>query len=493
MNRQKLPFHFSKTHEIYIESIDQENIRIAHTCDFSVAGFLELQRWYPQKIACHRLDKAAFNRGLAQLHEQGAELAAEAIADMKHSTELPSLMASLTATEELLDSQDDAPVIKLINALLSQAVKEKASDIHIETFEDRVMVRFRIDGQLQAVLEPPRVLAPLLISRLKIMAKLDIAEKRLPQDGRISLKIAGRAIDVRLSTIPAYYGERIVLRLLDKESVPLNLASLGMQTDNLQVLQGLIAQPHGILLVTGPTGSGKTTTLYASLSELNKVSRNILTIEDPIEYYLAGIGQTQVNPKVNMTFARGLRAILRQDPDVVMVGEIRDLETAKMAVQASLTGHLVLSTLHTNSAIGAMTRLRDMGVESFLLASSVKGVVAQRLVRRLCVHCKSAREADNHIKSLIGFPLSDRPIHYQAVGCEQCRHTGYQGRTGIYEVIEIDNKLRQLIHENIGEAAIKDYVQSKHKSLAQDGWQQVIQGNTSVAEILRVTSEENNA
>lgn len=489
MNKM-LPFYFAKSRGVYIEAISDEALAIVTNHQFSLSTFLELQRYYGRKITHSILGDQDFEAGLARIYEQGDDLAVEAVEGMQASADLESLVRNLPATEDLLESQDDAPVIKLLNALLARAIREKASDIHIETFEGRLLIRFRLDGNLQPVLEPPDVLAPLLISRLKVMARLDIAEKRLPQDGRISLRVAGRAVDVRISTIPTHYGERIVLRLLDKQSVPLNLSSLGMASGSLQSLRHLICQPYGIILVTGPTGSGKTTTLYAALSEINDVSRNILTVEDPIEYYLEGIGQTQVNPKVDMTFARGLRAILRQDPDVVMVGEIRDVETAQMAVQASLTGHLVLSTLHTNSAVGAITRLRDMGTQAFLLASTLIGVVAQRLLRLLCSHCKTACEAGPRLKIMAGVAPTDKLIHYKPRGCDHCRHTGYRGRTGIYEVVLIDEVMRRMIHDNKSEAQLDKQARLKYPDMRRAGWQQVIAGKTSVAEVLRVIGGE---
>ncbi|MCX7124455.1 MAG: ATPase, T2SS/T4P/T4SS family, partial [Gammaproteobacteria bacterium] len=352
------------------------------------------------------------------------------------------------------------------------------------------VIRFRIDGLLREVLEPPRGLAPLLTSRVKVMSKLDIAEKRLPQDGRISLKIAGRAVDVRVSTIPTHHGERIVLRLLDKESAPLDLTVLGMSDETLKVMQSLIAHPHGILLVTGPTGSGKTTSLYAMLNTLNDASRNILTVEDPIEYYLSGIGQTQVNTKIGMTFARGLRAILRQDPDIVMVGEIRDLETVEMAIQASLTGHLVLSTLHTNSAIGAITRLRDMGAEPFLLSTTMIGVIAQRLVRVLCSDCKQAETIDDRTRQLLEIKEGAEIKIYRPKGCERCGQTGFHGRTGIYEVIPIDTKLQAMVHSNESEANMERYARQHSKSMRQDGFRKILLGETTIEEVLRVTAED---
>src|SRR6478736_3032148 len=342
----------------------------------------ELRRYLGAPLQLTHHDVAGFERLLRTLYEQGGDARAM-VADFDDDLDLKTLVDDLPEPEDLAESENDAPIIRLINALLTEAVKEGASDIHVEPFENRLVVRFRIDGVLREVLAPQKAIASAVVSRIKVMARLDIAEKRLPQDGRIGLRIAGRPVDVRVSTIPAGYGERVVLRLLDKQAGKLDLQQLGMAPDTLRRLAETIERPHGILLVTGPTGSGKTTTLYASLLRLNDRSSNIMTVEDPIEYYIDGVGQTQVNTKVEMTFARGLRAILRQDPDVVMVGEIRDLETAQIAVQASLTGHLVLSTLHTNTAVGAVPRWRDMGLEPFLLASSVVGVLAQRLVRVL--------------------------------------------------------------------------------------------------------------
>lgn len=484
-----LSFNYAKSHGVFVAETFENKVIIAHSDELALETLLELQRLVPKPIELRQLSLDAFAVALAKAYERGTDTAIEAMEGMEEAADLAELISEMPMTEDLLESEDDAPVIKLLNAILSEAIKQQSSDIHFETFEDRLCIRFRIDGVLREILQPPRVLAPLLISRLKVMAKLDIAEKRLPQDGRISLRIAGRAIDVRVSSIPTHYGERIVLRILDKQSAPLDLARLGMSEKTLSVLRQLIASPHGIILVTGPTGSGKTTTLYASLSELNDVSRNILTVEDPIEYYLPGIGQTQVNTKVDMTFARGLRAILRQDPDVVMVGEIRDLETAEMAVQASLTGHQVLSTLHTNSAIGAITRLRDMGVEPFLLSSTVIGVAAQRLVRVLCQHCKQARLASDKMQELMGMPGREFMIHH-AKGCAHCNESGYQGRTGLYEVIAVDERLRAMIHENASEAAMEMHARSQFPSMRQDGWERVISGETTVEEVLRVTSEK---
>lgn len=431
-----------------------------------------------------------FNESLVKIYETDSTTAMQMAEDLGESLNLSELMHELPKAEDLLEKQDDAPIIRLLNALLSEAIKEGASDVHIETFEDHVTIRFRVDGILREVLEPPRILAPLIISRIKVMARLDIAEKRLPQDGRITLRIGGRAVDVRVSTMPTNHGERAVLRLLDKQSARLDLAELGMEANTLNLLRTLITKPHGILLVTGPTGSGKTTTLYAGLTVLNDKKRNILTVEDPIEYDLAGIGQTQVNTKTNMTFAKGLRAILRQDPDVVMVGEIRDLETAQIAIQASLTGHLVLSTLHTNSAIGAITRLDDMGVEPFLLASSLAGVLAQRLIRLLCEHCKKPMLATPSECELLGVAETASPVIYHPAGCSLCRHTGYSGRSGVYELIAIDDALRTMIHDRAPEQQMRKHARMSFSSLRRDGYRRVLMGDTSLEEVLRVTSED---
>ena len=392
--------------------------------------------------------------------------------------------------ENLLKSPDDAPVIRLINAILTDAVRKNASDVHIEPFENRLTVRCRVDGVMQKLLDPPCDIAPLIIARLKAMAKLDIAERRTPQDGPIGLRVAGRRVDVRMFTFPTGYGERVVLRLLDKQASRLDLEHLGMPDTAHTTLSRMLTESHGIILVTGPTDSGKTTTLYALLSRLKKSRRRILTIEDPIEYDIDGIGQTQVNNIVELDFAAGLRAILRQDPDIVMVGEIRDSETAEIAVQASLTGHLVLSKLHTNTAIGAVTRLRDMGVEPFLLASSLVGLVAQRVVRVLCPHCKkrSSTLTGAELK-ILRATISQATKIYTPHGCEQCNHTGYNGRTGIYEVVEVDEQMRTMIHVSESEHDMEKYARTRHPGIHDDGARLVLEGKTSIEELLRVTRE----
>jgi general secretion pathway protein E len=362
----------------------------------------------------------------------------------------------------------------MLNAMLSQAVREGASDIHFEPFEANSVVRYRVDGTLRDVVRPRRGLHAALVSRIKIMANLDIAEKRLPQDGRIMLRLGGRPIDVRVSTLPAGHGERVVMRLLDKERGRLTPEKLGMAQDTLDGVEKLVRQSHGIVLVTGPTGSGKSTTLYAMLSRIDSTTSNVLTVEDPIEYDLPGIGQTQVNARIDMTFARALRAILRQDPDVIMIGEIRDRETAQIAVQASLTGHLVLATLHTNDSVAAVSRLLDMGIEPFLLSSSLLGVLAQRLVRRLCPECRT-QGADGH---------------WHPAGCPACGNSGYSGRTGLYELLVLDDRLRDAIHTSEGERAIRELARSRgFRSMAEDGERWVADGTTSPEELARVTRE----
>ncbi|MDC0572683.1 type II secretion system ATPase GspE [Luminiphilus sp.] len=448
---------------------------------------LEVRRFVGEAFTLEVLDEEQFRQRLTLAYQRTQNEAAQMAEDLSTDVDLAQLVDELPDVGDLMDAEDDAPIIRLINAILSQAVKEKASDIHIETFEERLTVRYRVDGVLTEILSPKRMLAPLLVSRLKVMAKLDIAEKRVPQDGRISVRIAGHGIDIRMSTIPSAYGERVVLRLLDKQAGQLNLSELRMNEQVDSAYRNALASPHGIILVTGPTGSGKTTTLYAGLSSINESSRNILTIEDPVEYMLPGVGQTQVNPKVDMTFARGLRAILRQDPDIVMVGEVRDLETAEIAVQASLTGHLVLSTLHTNTAIGAVTRLQDMGVEPFLLSSSLLAVMAQRLVRLLCLECREPyRPTDIECERL---GITDSQIQlYRGVGCEHCNFTGYRGRTGIYELVEIGDALREAIHTGEGEQALLRIARQHSPGIDADGRRRILEGQTSLEEVLRVTA-----
>ena len=485
---KRLPFSFAKRHGVLLLALDGAP-SLAYRPGAELVALAEAQRFAGAQLPLQALSLEAFEMALgkAYQHDSASMQLAE---DIGGSLDLAALAEQVPETEDLLEQEDDAPIIRLINAILGEAIKENASDIHLETFEKRLVVRFRVDGILREVLEPKRELAALLVSRIKVMARLDIAEKRIPQDGRISLKVGGREVDVRVSTLPSANGERVVLRLLDKQAGRLNLQHLGMSVRDRDLMEATVRKPHGILLVTGPTGSGKTTTLYASLVSLNDRTRNILTVEDPIEYHLEGIGQTQVNTKVDMTFARGLRAILRQDPDVVMVGEIRDKETAEIAVQASLTGHLVLSTLHTNSAIGAITRLVDMGIEPFLLSSSLLGVLAQRLVRVLCPQCKQAYQADAAECALLGVEAATPPTLYHARGCAECHQQGYRGRTGIYELVVFDDQLRTLIHNAASEQDMTRHARSLGPSIREDGRRKVLEGATTVEEVLRVTREE---
>jgi general secretion pathway protein E len=486
-----LGFAFAKHHGIILYNIDADSATLCYRPNLSRCSLSEVRRFLRKPLKLTAVTSEQFDQLLTTHYEQQANQSMQMMEGLGEELDLFQVAQQLSEPEDLLESDDDAPIIRLINALLSEAIKENASDIHIEPFETRLVVRFRVDGVLREVLQPRRVLAPLLASRIKVMAKLDIAEKRLPQDGRISLRIAGRAVDVRVSTIPSGHGERVVLRLLDKQAGRLELKQLGMSVDTLTGLQEILQKPYGVFLVTGPTGSGKTTSLYAMLNALNDRSRNIMTVEDPIEYYLDGIGQTPVNTKVDMTFARGLRAILRQDPDVVMVGEIRDVETAQIAVQASLTGHLVLSTLHTNTAIGAVIRLRDMGVEPFLLSSSLIGVMAQRLVRLLCSHCKQPYKPSPMEMEILGEQWStfDNKNIYTYQGCQQCNSIGYRGRTGIYELVNVDSTLRAMIHDGSGQHALEEYAHQQHHDIQYDGIRRIIAGETTVDELFRVTKE----
>ncbi|WP_290653934.1 type II secretion system ATPase GspE [Idiomarina sp.] len=487
---KRLPFSFAKRFGVVVEQGEHPTVHCR--AGISAQALLEVRRALQQSFSVKEHPASDFETLLTKAYQRDSSEAKQLMEDIGNESDLFSLADELPQTEDLLESEDDAPIIKLINAMLSEAIKEGASDIHIETFEKQLTIRFRIDGVLREVLKPNRKLSSLLISRIKVMAQLDIAEKRVPQDGRISLLIAGRAVDVRVSTMPSNHGERVVLRLLDKNNARLNLKQLGMTDKNRQIFAELIHKPHGIILVTGPTGSGKSTTLYAGITEINSKDRNILTVEDPIEYAIEGIGQTQVNPKVDMTFARGLRAILRQDPDVVMVGEIRDVETAQIAVQASLTGHLVMSTLHTNTAAGAITRLEDMGVEPFLLSSSLLGVLSQRLVRTLCSQCKQPHKPDAEEFRMLAAEnrTAEEVTIYRAQGCEHCNQTGYRGRTGIHELIVIDDHIRELIHNGHGEQAIEKYVHQSTPGIRRDGIDKVLEGQTTLEEVLRVTREE---
>jgi len=458
-----------------------------HRTDASLSALLEIQRRYGQ-VPWRAVAPAAFDTILQGQFRQNTSVAAGVAAT--DDVDLASLADSAAQVDDLLDNRDDSPVIRLINALLLEAIREGASDIHVETQERRLLVRFRVDGVLREKIEPKRALAPLLVSRIKVMARLDIAEKRIPQDGRVSLRIGGHEIDVRVSTMPTQHGERVVMRLLDRGAVKLDTARLGMNERDVALLDRLLDRPNGLLLVSGPTGSGKTTTLYAALSRLNDRRRNIMTVEDPIEYELDGISQTQVNTRADMTFARGLRAILRQDPDVIMVGEIRDGETAQAAVRASMTGHFVLSTLHTNSAIGSVTRLIDIGVERYLLAPMLVGLVAQRLVRQLCPDCRTQTSATAADAAMLDGGLEIGETIWQAVGCAACHSEGFRGRAGLYEIVPIDRTMEALIHDGASESRLTEAARAVSPSLLDDGIAKLRLGLTTVAEVARVVREE---
>jgi general secretion pathway protein E len=488
-NTADLPFAFCRRFRVLLDETDSRRTTVLYRPPLHPDVFAELHRHFDRPITLVAVEEEEFERRLARLIERdpGDDAAERIIENLDDSGDLVDLASLIHQADDLLESVDDAPVIRLVNAILTRGVREGASDIHLEPYESRLAVRFRVDGVLREVLSPQRALAPVLAARVKVMASLDIAERRLPQDGRISLRVAGRPIDVRVSTIPSGHGERVVLRLLDKDAGGLSLIDLGMGADARRDLLNVVEAPHGVLLVTGPTGSGKTTTLYALIGQLNDHSRNIMTVEDPIEYFIDGIGQTQVNRKVDMSFARGLRAILRQDPDVVMVGEVRDLETADVAIQASLTGHLVMSTLHTNTAVGAVTRLRDMGVESFLLSSSLSGVVAQRLVRTLCTQCRRPYEPTAADAAAVGAPADDFAVLFDAPGCSVCSDTGFRGRSGMFELVLMDTKMRALIHDDAPEAELDAHARRSTPALFADGQRLVREGVTSLAELQRVT------
>ncbi|MGC2517517.1 MAG: type II secretion system ATPase GspE [Burkholderiales bacterium] len=485
----RLPYNFAKRNGVIAACGRDNGIELWTRPETPSSILIEVQRALGQVVWPQPLSAEDFDSALSRAYERGRSDALE-IAD--GDLDLGDLAHQLPRVEDLLESEDDAPIVRLLNALFSQAVRDGASDIHIEPFETRTVVRFRIDGVLRDVLEPPQAAHGVIVSRVKIMAHLDIAEKRMPQDGRIALRLAGRPVDVRVSCLPTAHGERVVMRLLDKHAGQLTLPALGMSPDILSSLDELIHCPHGIILVTGPTGSGKTTTLYAALSQLDTRSHNIMTVEDPIEYDLDGIGQTQTNPRIDLSFARALRAILRQDPDIIMIGEIRDLETAQIAVQASLTGHLVLATLHTNDSVGAVTRLVDMGVEPFLVASSLIGVLAQRLVRRLCPRCRREHVPDAAERRLLQIDPADAAAHllYATSGCETCNQTGYQGRTGIFELLRVDEPLRSMVHDGAAEAQLREHARARGMtSVREDGLRWVRAGNTSIEEVLRVTRD----
>ena len=455
--------------------------------DLEWSALLETQAELDAGFKLVVIPEDMFNLALQRAFER-AGAAADVVQDLDDVIDLEAASGALPETADLLDSQDDAPIIRLLNAVMTQAIEEGASDIHIEPFEARLVIRFRVDGMLRDVVEPPAALAGRLVARVKVMARLNIAEKRVPQDGRISLRLGGRLVDVRVSTLPTHYGERVVMRILEKEQGALTLAQVGMPEDVGTRFAELIRVPHGIFLVTGPTGSGKTTTLYAALQHIRSPDINIITVEDPVEYDLEGVGQIPVNVKTGMTFEKGLRAILRQDPDVIMVGEIRDMETAQVAVQASLTGHRVFTTLHTNDAVGSITRLIDMGIEPYLVASSLLGAMAQRLVRRLCPDCRVRRPADAGERRLLGMSGQTEVYLFHPGGCAGCLYSGYRGRTGIFELLVVDDTLRGMIHDNRGEHDLREAAgRNGMRVLRDDGVAKVLAGQTSLEEVVRVS------
>ena len=483
-----LSYAFARLHGIIVADGEGGVPVLAHRPGAAREALLEARRVFGRPIKPEQMSADEFTRLISKTYAQ-SDLSRSADAAIGDPEDLSQLASGLPKTSDLLDDADDAPVIRLINGILQEAIRSRTSDIHVEPYEERLSVRFRIDGSLTEKLSLPARLSAVLVSRVKVMARLDIANKRIPQDGRFSFNLGERQIDVRVSTLPARHGERLVMRILEKDSQGIALSELGMDAAMLTDFQTMLARPNGIILVTGPTGSGKTTTLYGALSQLNDGTRNVLTVEDPVEYALDGIGQTQVNDKVGMSFAAGLRAILRQDPDVVMVGEIRDPETAEIAVQAALTGHLVLSTVHTNSAIAAIARLRDMGVEPFLLSSTVTALVAQRLVRRLCDHCKTTYTPSPSECAELGVKAD--AIFYKAVGCMQCQNIGYRGRLGLYEMAVNDDTLRQMIHDGASETDMAAHAFKTRMTLLQSGADVVLKGLTSSEEVLRVCSAQN--
>src|SRR3990167_6797261 len=484
-----IPISFLKRHIIHPYKRENNIVRLAISDPLNISPIDDLKIFLNSEVEIYLTESITILNAINLAYETHKEAAEQVIEDMGDQ----NLTVGFEEPIDLIDVVDEAPIIKLINSLLFRSVKERASDLHFEPFERDIIVRFRIDGVLHNILTLPKKFHPSITSRIKIMASLNIAEKRLPQDGRISLKIAGKDIDVRVSLIPTSFGERVVLRLLDKSGYLLRLTDIGLSKEMQGVFNRLIRLTHGIILVTGPTGSGKTTTLYAALTEINSPDKNIITIEDPVEYQVKGIGQMQINPKIELTFARGLRSILRQDPDVIMVGEIRDLETAEIAIQASLTGHLVFSTLHTNDSAGAVTRLIDMGIEPFLVSSSVVAIAAQRLIRLLCPACKKEYTPSGPELAELGIESSQISGHhiYTAVGCDKCMQTGYRGRTGIYELLLINDDVRSLILQNVNSQLIKNKtIEIGMTTLRADGAKKVLEGITSIEEVARVTQED---
>ena len=483
---KSIPLGFVRANQIFPIRVDDSELVGAVVDEKGVLALTEASKSLGLRARPFRATAGVIMDAINRFYGQMGS--AEEVMGTITGEDLSSVATQFEAPKDLLELTEEAPIIRLLNALLLQAVKERASDIHIEPYEKELDVRLRIDGVLHRVLTPPKIIQDALVSRIKIMSNLDIAEKRLPQDGRIRLLLGGRDIDIRVSIIPTSHGERAVMRLLDRKQGLLGLWEVGFSKEDESTMEEHLRKPDGIVLVTGPTGSGKTTTLYAALNRIHTEEKNIITVEDPIEYQLKGIGQVHVNPRIGLTFASGLRSILRQDPDVIMVGEIRDLETAEIAMQASLTGHLVLSTLHTNDAPSALVRLIDMGIEPFLVASSLTVVLAQRLVRTICPHCKVSYTPTD--LELSYFPVAPEAL-YRGEGCEQCKEKGYLGRTGIFELLSIDNEIRPMITERIDSQSIKQKaVKGGMRTLRQDGLGKVSGGITTLEEVLRVTQKD---
>ncbi|MFN3388517.1 MAG: type II secretion system ATPase GspE [Allosphingosinicella sp.] len=488
MSPPHIPYPFAKRFGVALIGEGEGKAEIALRDGADPQALVEVRRLLARPLAVTRTPADRFDRLLSERYAMDGQAAADAAGSLGFGDDLSSLASDLPTAEDLLDSADDAPAIRLINGIIADAARHGVSDIHIEPYETGLVVRMRVDGVLRETLRMPPHVAPVVVSRIKVMARLDIAERRVPQDGRIGLTLGGKLLDVRVSTLPSRAGERVVLRILDKENAGIDFDALGMPGPIHDLYRDALAEPNGIVLVTGPTGSGKTTSLYAGLRLLNDGSRNILTVEDPVEYAVDGVGQTQVNAKVGLSFAAGLRAILRQDPDVVMVGEIRDRETAEIAVQASLTGHLVLSTVHTNDAVGAITRLRDMGVEPFLLASTLRAVIAQRLVRRLCPSCRAPARSSGSLGAVLGLPEGTRI--YEARGCPACANSGYKGRIGVFEAIRVDDTIRRLINAGGDEAAISDHAFRDSQTLRRAAAALVRDGVTTAEEAVRISRRE---
>ncbi|MFC3710943.1 GspE/PulE family protein [Sphingoaurantiacus capsulatus] len=477
-----LPYGFAKRFGVVVIDRGEDKVQVGLRAGEDPRVLAEVRRVLGAPLTVAVVEPARFDRLLSDRYATSG-LAADAAASIG-GDELGLLVDGIPSAEDLLDTQDDAPIIRLINGLIAEAARQGVSDIHIEPYETGLVVRMREDGALAERHRLPANVASMVVSRIKVMARLDIAERRVPQDGRIGLTLGGKSLDVRVSTLPSRAGERVVMRLLDKDNAGIDLDALGMPATINRHFRAALAEPNGIVLVTGPTGSGKTTTLYAGLRLLNDGSRNILTVEDPVEYAVEGVGQTQVNPKVGLSFAAGLRAILRQDPDVVMVGEIRDRETAEIAIQASLTGHLVLSTVHTNDAPGAITRLRDMGIEPFLLASTLRAVVAQRLVRRLCPSCRVAVPADAAVAALLG--VKEGTTVYRPGGCSECGGTGFKGRMGVFEVVRVTDEIRKYVLAG-DEAGMAAAAFRENPALEGAARQLVLEGLTVAEEAIRVS------